>query len=187
VGSTSHLQTIIMQTICALASIINLYNNNSCYFILTTSHFFVKDLWTKAILFKWRSENGLYPLRFERNKFKGVKTLTAFLGIKRSSLVWHFRLGHPSFEVVHRVIMEKQLTVTSFSFNKNSICISCQMGKSKKLPFYCSSHVSVSPLEIIHLDIWTSPVPSVSSFKYYVVFIDDFSRFSWIYPIHLKS
>ena len=61
------------------------------------------------------------------------------------------------------------------------------MGKSKKLPFYCSSHVSVTPLEIIHSDIWTSPVPSISGFKYYVVFIDDFSRFSWIYPIHLKS
>jgi hypothetical protein len=30
-------------------------------------------------------------------------------------------------------------------------------------------------------------VQSISGFKYYVVFIDDWSRFTWIYPLHRKS
>jgi hypothetical protein len=161
--------------------------DNACYFVLTGSHYFVKDLRTKAILLEGRSENGLYPMQFGRNKLQGAKTFTAFLGIKTSSLVWHFRLGHPSFEVVNRVVKEKQLPVTSSSFNKSTVCISCQLGKSKKLPFHGSSRVSIAPLELIHTDIWTSPVSSVSGFKYYVIFIDDYSRYSWIYPIHLKS
>jgi hypothetical protein len=170
-----------------LLSIQKLCVDNACYFILTGSHYFVKDLRTKAVLLEGRSDNGFYPMRFGRNKLQGVKTFTAFLGIKTSFLVWHFRLGHPSFEVVNQVVKDKQLPITSFSFNKSTVCISCQLGKSKKLPFHGSSYVFIAPLELIHTDIWTSHVSSISGFKHYVIFIDDYSRYSWIYPIHLKS
>jgi hypothetical protein len=170
-----------------LLSIQKLCADNSCYFILTASHFFVKDLRTHSILLEGKSENGLYPLLLGKNKLPRAKTFTAFLGIKASSLMWHFRLGHPSFDVVNRVVRDKQLPVSSYDFNKAVVCVSCQLGKSKKLPFQCSSRISVNPLELIHTDIWTSPVYSVSGLKYYVIFIDDYSRFSWIYPLHLKS
>lgn len=33
----------------------------------------------------------------------------------------------------------------------------------------------------------SSPVPSINGYRYYVVFIDNYSRFSWIYPMHHKS
>jgi hypothetical protein len=118
---------------------------------------------------------------------RGAKAFSALLGTRTSSLVWHFRLGHLSFKVVNRVVRENQLSVNSFNFNKSIVCISCQLGKCKRLPFQSSTHVSVAPLEIIHVDIWTSPIIFISGFKYYMVFIDDFSRYSWIYPLHLKS
>ena len=118
---------------------------------------------------------------------KKNKTFTAFLGIRTTSLVWHFRLGHPSFEIVNQVVKEQSLPVSSYNFNKCTSCASCQLGKSERQPFHASTHVSLQPLELIHSDIWTSPVQSVSGFKYYVVFIDDWSRFTWIYPLHHKS
>lgn len=161
--------------------------DNACYFVLTTAYFFIKDLRTKAILLAGRSENGLYPLRLGRNKLKGVKTFTAFLGICTSPLVWHSRLGHPSFDIVNRVVKKKELLVSSPAFHKTTVCISCQLGKSKKLQFQCSSCISIAPLELIHTDVWISPMASVSGFKYYVIFIDDFYRYSWIYHIHQKS
>jgi hypothetical protein len=46
---------------------------------------------------------------------------------------------------------------------------------------------STSPLESVHSDVWTSPVPSLSRCKYYVVFVDEFSWFSWLYPLFNKS
>jgi hypothetical protein len=47
-------------------------------------------------------------------------------------------------------------------------------------------HVSHGPLELIHSDIWTSPVMYVGGCKFYVVFIDDHSHFAWMYPLRQK-
>ncbi|GAU17915.1 hypothetical protein TSUD_330400, partial [Trifolium subterraneum] len=43
-------------------------------------------------------------------------------------------------------------------------------------------------LELVHTDVWgPAPIISSSGFKYYVHFIDDFTRFTWIYPLKQKS
>ncbi|CAH9146417.1 unnamed protein product [Cuscuta epithymum] len=43
------------------------------------------------------------------------------------------------------------------------------------------------PLQLIHSDVWQSPVLSNLGFKNYVCFIDDFSRYIWLYPMHTKA
>ena len=45
---------------------------------------------------------------------------------------------------------------------------------------------SVSPFMIIHSDVWTSPVVSISGMKYFVTFIDCFSRMTWVYLMKHK-
>jgi hypothetical protein len=42
-------------------------------------------------------------------------------------------------------------------------------------------------LELIHSDVWISPISSIDGSKFYVLFIDDFSRYTWLFPIHNKS
>jgi hypothetical protein len=69
----------------------------------------------------------------------------------------------------------------------NKICDSCQVAKSKKLPFPDSHRISTHPLELIHSDVWTSRIVSLGGCKYYVLFVDDYSRFSRIYPLKVKS
>ncbi|GJR55106.1 ribonuclease H-like domain-containing protein [Tanacetum coccineum] len=59
--------------------------------------------------------------------------------------------------------------------------------KHAKLPFNNSESSVHSVFEIIHSDIWTSPIPSESGIKYYVIFLDHFSHFVWVYPLHKKS
>lgn len=59
------------------------------------------------------------------------------------------------------------------------------MGKSVKPPFSSSTFIAKFPLEIIHLDVWSASNSSISGL-YYVLFVDNFSRYSWVYPIRFK-
>ena len=49
-------------------------------------------------------------------------------------------------------------------------------------------HKSSKPLELIHSDVW-GPAPEIShfEFKYYVIFVDDFTKYTWLYPLKNKS
>ncbi len=47
--------------------------------------------------------------------------------------------------------------------------------------------ISESPLQLIHSDLWTSLVPSMSGYKYYALFVDDYSLYSWFYPLYTKA
>jgi histone deacetylase 1/2 len=61
------------------------------------------------------------------------------------------------------------------------------MAKSHQLSFPISNHVSTAPLELIFTDVWGPAIPSASGLKYYVSFIDDFTKFTWTYFLHAKS
>jgi hypothetical protein len=41
--------------------------------------------------------------------------------------------------------------------------------------------------DLLHLDIWTSPVISVSGLKYYFVILDDFTHYLWTFLLKQKS
>ena len=57
-----------------------------------------------------------------------------------------------------------------------------------KLPFPKSFFTASSPFKLIHSDLW-GPVltSSINGFKYYVLFIDHFTKFTWIYLLNSKS
>ena len=60
--------------------------------------------------------------------------------------------------------------------------------KIDKLLFSSTIHKSTQPLELIHSDLWgPAPLTSHFGFNYYVIFIDGFSRFSWLYNLKKKS
>jgi hypothetical protein len=46
--------------------------------------------------------------------------------------------------------------------------------------------VSSQPLELVFSDVWGPAPKSVGRYKYYVSFIDDFSKFTWIYLLKKK-
>ena len=50
------------------------------------------------------------------------------------------------------------------------------------LPFNTSESISTDIFDLIHSDVWgPSSVSSIGGFRYFVVFVDDYSRYSWIF------
>ena len=137
--------------------------------------FSIKDLPTRTVMLRCNSGGDLYPLAPSSPEALIATTATADL--------WHLRLGHPG-----RHALRQTLHHVAFSCSKSSshVCSSCQFGKHVRLPFSSSASVSYVPFQIIHADVWTSPVPSCSGFKYYLVLIDDLTHYVWTFPLRSK-
>lgn len=60
---------------------------------------------------------------------------------------------------------------------------SCPLGKGQNLPLVFSNSASNFSLELLHSDVWTSVYLSNSGYKYYLIFVDDFSPYSWLFSI----
>lgn len=51
-----------------------------------------------------------------------------------------------------------------------------------------STNISLSSFSIVNLDVWCpSPITSLFDFKYFVTFVDDYSRATWVYLLKNKS
>ncbi|GJU27522.1 ribonuclease H-like domain-containing protein [Tanacetum coccineum] len=138
--------------------------------------FSVKDFLTRRVLLRCDSTRDLYPV-------------TAPSSIPHAFFVsqhtWHQRFGHPGGEMLRRLVSSNFISCNE---EKPSVlCHACQLGKHVRLPFVSSSTVISSCFDIIHSDVWTLPIPSLSGFKYYVLFLDHYSQFVWVYPLVNKS
>jgi histone deacetylase 1/2 len=67
------------------------------------------------------------------------------------------------------------------------VCDACQRAKSHQLPYPKSTSISNHPLELVFSDVWGPAPDSASRHKYYVSFVDDYSKFTWIYLLKFKS
>ena len=57
-----------------------------------------------------------------------------------------------------------------------------------KYPLPESPIVSNSVLDIVHSDVWVPiPLSSILRFSYYVIFVDDYTRFTWLFLLKHKN
>uniref|UniRef100_A0A2N9HU52 Integrase catalytic domain-containing protein n=1 Tax=Fagus sylvatica TaxID=28930 RepID=A0A2N9HU52_FAGSY len=62
------------------------------------------------------------------------------------------------------------------------------IGKMHKLPFPISVPKSEFPLHVLHADLWgPAPIQSYNGFRYYLVIVDDYTKFCWVYLLKNKS
>ena len=61
------------------------------------------------------------------------------------------------------------------------------ISKQHRLKFARNTTRSKNILDLVHSDVWESPEVSLGGAKYFVSFIDVYSRRLWVYPIKRKS
>ena len=100
---------------------------------------------------------------------------------------WHKCLGHPSKEIL--VQLDKNVN----GYKKVELpkekqqCIGCLKGKMKAKPYKESLKRATKPFQLIHMDLMECPIQSYHKYKYICVIVDDFSSYTWIGLLTLKS
>ena len=102
-----------------------------------------------------------------------------------SLALWHARLGHVSSSRVQQLASRGLLGSVS---TENFDCVSCQLGKQPVLSFNSNESISTDIFDLIHSDVWgPSPISNIGGSQYFVVFVDDYSRYSWIFHMKHRS
>ena len=139
----------------------------------------VKDFHNKTEIARFDSSDDLYSIN-------GGLAAAPPSSMLATVDLWHRRLGHPNSVTLSFLLSDFSIPCTKDSHN-STLCESCQQGKHVRLPFSSSSSFSTFPFELLHCDLWTSPTLSISGFKYYLVILDDFTHFTWTFPLRNKS
>ena len=98
------------------------------------------------------------------------------------TMLWHQRMGHIR-EKGLRVMKSKGMIkgISNFSLDFE-FCKDYVYGKQNRVKFSTIATRENGILQLIHSDVFGPvPVPSLGKSLYYVSFIDDFSRRTWVY------
>ena len=113
-----------------------------------------------------------------------IRLLSHLFSIKN---LWHMRLGHPNDQILLCLFPKINFVQNNVNGFDQS-CIHCLYGKMHNVHFPNSQFKASFPFELVQSDLWgPAPIVSVNGFRYYILFVDHYSRFSWLYPLKSKS
>ncbi|KAA0065400.1 gag/pol protein [Cucumis melo var. makuwa] len=96
------------------------------------------------------------------------------------------KLGHINLNQIGRLI--KNGLLNKLEDDSLPSCESCHEGKMTKRPFTEKGYRAKEPLELIHSDLCgPMNVKARGGFEYFISFIDDYSRYGYLYLMEHKS
>ena len=178
VPSLNHNLLYVAQITLALNCVV-IFWPNLCLF---------KDIRTRKTIGYGTRRGKLYYLDLmpaSSNQLAQVFSTNTLDKLQSSKIwLWHRRLGHAFFGYLQKLFPQffLQLTVSDFK------CDICEVAKSHRVPFPISMNKSLVPFIVIHSDVWgPANTSSLSGAHWFVSFIDDHTRITWICLMKLKS
>jgi hypothetical protein len=164
----------------SLLSVRHFTTDNWCSMEFDPFSLSVKDLTARNVIARSNSTGPMYMLCLLSSTASSHTSSCAMSAIAAPRILaavatstWHRRLGHPGPGALSSLSRSSFISYTSTT---HYVCHTCQLGKRTRLPFSSSSSRAEKAFDLLHLDLWTSPVVSVSGSKYYLVILDDFTR-----------
>jgi hypothetical protein len=101
--------------------------------------------------------------------------------------LWHHRMAHLHHGALGG-LREVVTGVPQISIEHQDVCRGCVLGKFTKASFPSNDTRSAGILDLVHTNV-CGPMTrrSLSGCEYYLTFIDDYSRKTWIYFLKAKS
>ena len=142
-----------------------------------------------------KPENGLYVLRPTERSLNNSELFKVEhpksnkrqkFSYSDNTCLWHLRLGHINLDRINRFVKDGPLR--KLNVGTLPICESCLESKMTKRPFSAKGERYKEPLQLVHSDVCGPLIAQArGSYEYFVTFIDDYSRYSYVYLMHKKS
>ncbi|KAK1424826.1 hypothetical protein QVD17_20164 [Tagetes erecta] len=166
-----------------LLSVQKFCHDNNVFFEFHATFFAVKDNRTRHTLLMGPSNGGLYS--FQLPEIQSLPKV-ALSTTRASSLTWHHRLGHPHPQLLNSMLSKYSLPLLNKCYDQT--CEACFVGKSSKINLLSSTNKSSHILDLIVCDVWgPAPESSFDGHSYFLLCVDQFSKFMWIFPLKQKS
>ncbi|KAM1157603.1 hypothetical protein ACFX2B_027948 [Malus domestica] len=128
--------------------------------------------------------NKCFPLVFKSNDHLVLKT-----NVHQCSTMWHKRFGHLNYRSLKQLQEYDMVLGLPKMHDSEGVCQGCAFGKNHRESFPRELVWRASmPLKLIHSDVCgPMQTSTISGNRYFVTFIDDYSRMCWIYLLRHKS
>ena len=101
----------------------------------------------------------------------------------------HRRMGHIFTNHIQHMVKSGRLQGIDTLVGTPIFCEACVLGKMKQLPFESQEQPRTTrPLEMVHMDVGGPITPrSREGYRFWIVIVDDFTHFSWVYFMKHKN
>lgn len=108
--------------------------------------------------------------------------VSCYLSKTSEAQPWHKSLGHMNFDILIKISKIGAVKgLARLLRPDNNIYKSCQFGKQTKTHFKSEEFFSSRSMELIHIDICGPTITkTLKGERYFFLFIDDFTRATWI-------
>jgi len=150
--------------------------------------YFIKEkVCVKHLSWKKKVQIGIKSNRLYRLQLESPMALISSHGDKDLNNLWHRRMGHLHHGAL-RILRSTIIRVPDLSTELDDVCRGCVLGKYAKATFPRSKHRAKSVLGLIHSDICgPMSLQALSGAEYFLTFIDDHSRKTWINFLKTKD
>ncbi|GJV70759.1 integrase, catalytic region, zinc finger, CCHC-type containing protein [Tanacetum coccineum] len=195
IGCSKHMmgdQSLLRNFIEKIMGIVRFGNDNFAaitgYIAFRSKTCYVRNLEGDDLLTGGR-ESNLYTISISDMAASSSVCLMS-KATSTKSWLWHRRLSHLNFGTINDLTrLDLVDGLSKFKYGKDHLCFAYERGKSKKAShppkLVPSNH---SKLELLHMDLCRPMrVASINGKKYILVIVDDYSRYTWVYFLHLKD
>ncbi|CAI6010746.1 unnamed protein product [Closterium sp. NIES-65] len=113
--------------------------------------------------------------------------------LSHETLLWHHRLGHPSLPrlrgMASRVLVSGlPQSLPPLPSGPGPSCVPCVEGRLRAAPHSSQFPPTEAPLQTLHMDVWgPAPVRGQGHERYFLLVVDDYSRYTSVFPLRSKG